>query len=32
MDNFQNDMLSPLDQKTFQELMFKAVKNCKRSG
>ena len=25
-------LLSPLDQKTFQELVFKAVKNRKRSG
>ena len=25
-------LLLPLDQKTFQELVFKAVKNRKRSG
>ena len=32
MENFQNEVLSPLDQNTFQELVFKAVKNRKRSG
>ena len=29
---FSKWLLSPLDQKTFQELVFKAVKNRKRSG
>ena len=29
---FSKWLLLPLDQKTFQELVFKAVKNRKRSG
>ena len=31
-EKFSEWLLSPMDQKTFQELVFKAVKNRKRSG
>ena len=32
MENFQNDCCRPWTKKPFQELVFKAVKNRKRSG
>ena len=32
MENFHNDCCSSSDQKSFQELVFKAVRNRKHSG